>query len=64
MLGVNIHINGTTIFARTAVNQGWQDEKGRTAYKCDDGSMIFHRPEDGAVKLAKSLLGTIKEQKP
>lgn len=61
MIGVTIHINGTAIFARTAVNQ--QRSQGEyTVYKCDDGSVILHKRGDGAVVLAKKLLDTIKEQ--
>ena len=37
--------------------------KKKTGYFVDDGSMIYHNRKDGAVKLAKMLLDTIKEDK-
>lgn len=55
MIGVYITINGTTIFARTAVNR----LKEHGVYVADDGSRIEHNPDDGAIVLAKKLLDTI-----
>ena len=63
MIGVSIHINGTVIYARTAVNRGPVGEQGRCEYEVDDGSTVFHKQSDGAVALAYKLLDTIKEQK-
>lgn len=57
MIGVYITINGTTIFARTAVNR--LKEIGK--YVADDGSYIDHDPEDGAIPLAIKMLETINE---
>lgn len=57
MIGVYITINGTTVFARTAVNR----LRERGAYIGDDGSVIEHDPEDGAVRLAIKMLETIKD---
>lgn len=57
MIGVFITINGTTIYARTAVNR----LKERGVYVGDDGSEIKHDPKDGAVALAIKMLETIKE---
>lgn len=63
MITVAILINGNPIMARSAVNKGCKNEKGETRYRCDDGSHIMHKREDGAVKLAKKLLDTIVENK-
>ena len=57
MIGVYITINGTTIFARTAVNR----LKDLGVYVGDDGQEIKHNPNDGAVKLAIKMLETIDE---
>lgn len=55
MITVAILINGNPIMARSAsrVKDG--------LYKCDDGTMIEHNYELGAIPLAKKLLDTIKE---
>lgn len=58
MIGVYITINGTTIYARTAVNR--LREKG--VYVCDDGTAIKHNPGDGAVALAIKMLETIEDE--
>lgn len=61
MLTVAILINGNPIMARSANNTG--DRNGsKVRYLVDDGSSLWHDPEDGAVSLAERLLGTIKEQ--
>lgn len=57
MIGVYITINGTTIFARTAVNR----LKEHGVYVGDDGSRIEHNPDDGAVALAIKMLQTIAD---
>jgi hypothetical protein len=62
VIGVYITINGVPILARTAVRQKTRD-KGHCVYLCDDGTVLLHRREDGAVPLAKMMLDTIKEQK-
>lgn len=59
MLTVSIAVNDKVIYARTAVNR--IEEKG--CYVSDDGRLIKHNPEDGAVELAIKLLKTIKEVK-
>jgi hypothetical protein len=64
MLGVTIHVNGTVIYARTAVNRGKPDKNGMVVYETDTGITVRHNPKDGAVVLAKKLLDTIKEQRP
>lgn len=66
MLGITIHINGRVIYARTAVNRGLCAEhcEGCVAYETDTGAIVHHRPENGAVELARLLLDTIKEQRP
>lgn len=58
MIGVYITINGTTIYARSAVNR--LREKG--VYVCDDGTAIKHDPDDGAVALAIKMLETIEDE--
>lgn len=54
MISVAIMINGNCIMARSAV----KTEDGN--YKCDDGTIIEHVYEDGAIVLVKKLLDTIK----
>jgi len=62
MISVAIMINGNPIMARSAVNKIKTLKDGRVKYLVDDGSVIYHKPSDGAVKLSKMLLDTIKEQ--
>ena len=69
MITVSILINNKPIFTRTAVRMELNDYKGleeilppKVGYRVDDGSIIYHHPEDGAVKLAKEMLDTIKEE--
>jgi hypothetical protein len=61
MITVAILINGQPIMARSAVNQMRTDALGRTLYRVDDGTELWHRRDDGAVELAKMMLGTIRE---
>lgn len=63
MLTVAILVNGQPIMARSAANTGKVLGDGCIVYEVDDGSKVYHRPQDGAVKLAAKLLKTIKEQK-
>lgn len=60
MISVAIMINGNPIMARSAVNKG-KMIYNKCKYNCDDGSVIYHNPDDGVVELAKLLLDTIKE---
>ncbi|GAF67593.1 unnamed protein product [marine sediment metagenome] len=60
MITVTIAINGQVILARSSVNQK-KKKYGKTIYKCDNGSIILHNSDDGAVELAKKMLDTIKE---
>ncbi len=60
MITVAILINGQPIMARSAVNKG-EGSDGRSRYDLDDGSVLYHRREDGAVPLAIEMLKTIKE---
>ncbi len=67
MITVSILINGQPIFTRTAVNEGeyiggLKKSKGYYRYKLDDGTILIHKQEHGAVKLAKMMLDTIQEQ--
>lgn len=62
MLTVAILINGQPLVARSAVNQCRMNDSGETAYRVDTGAIIYHRPEEGAVELAKKLLDTIYEE--
>lgn len=59
MLTVSILINGEPIYTRSVVNR--IAKKG--GYVCDDGTIIRHDPDDGAVKLAIKALKTIHEVK-
>ena len=58
MITVNILINGQPIFTRTAV----RTHTGKmNHYACDDGTVIRHEYNHGAVKLAMKMLKTIQE---
>lgn len=57
MLTVTISINGEPIYTRTVVNR----IKTKGGYVCDDGTIIKHNPNDGAIALAKKALDTIVE---
>ena len=59
MITVTIFINGSPIFTRSARNQS-KVKNSKTLYKVDDGSEIWHKRDDGAIKLAKKMLDTIK----
>ena len=64
MITVTISINGNPVYARTAVNvtDHFDTKMGNCCkYKLDDGSVVLHKQEDGAVKLAKKMLDTIQE---
>jgi len=65
MISVSILINGQPIYTRSAVNVTHPEmADGKSAvYECDEGTVIEHDIEDGAVVLAKKLLDTIKEVK-
>lgn len=58
MITVAILINGNPLMARSAR----RIEPG--VYRCDDGTIIKHMYEDGALPLAHKLLDTIKESTP
>lgn len=61
MITVAILINGQPIAARSAVNVGQLKRTDIFEYKVDDGTVLHHRPDDGAVSLAIAMLKTIKE---
>ena len=62
MITVTILINGQPIMARSAVNVGeCPDDPSKCVYNVDEGTRIFHDPDDGAVVLVKMMLDTIKE---
>jgi len=61
MITVTVSINGNPIFTRSAWNTG-KNLKEVTVYKLDTGDKIVHHRKDGAVKLSKMLLDTIKEE--
>jgi hypothetical protein len=63
MITVQININGNCILARSATRIKDENSKGEAAYKVDDGNIILHKPNDGAVALAHKLLDCIKETK-
>lgn len=60
MITVAILINGNPILAKAAVNEGYKNERGETAYKTDSGEIVFHYRSEGAVALAQKLLETIR----
>jgi hypothetical protein len=57
MITVSIAINGQPIATRSAVNIGY----GR--YRCDEGTIITHKRENGAMELAKKMLDTVVTMK-
>ena len=60
MITVTILINNNPIFTRSARNTLTMiDDK--TVYNVDTGEQILYKRTDGAVKLAKLMLDTIKE---
>ena len=59
MITVAILINGNPLTARSARNIT-KGTKGIQSYKCDDGTLITHEYEAGAVELAKKMLDTIQ----
>lgn len=61
MISVVIYVNGHPVTARSAIRI--KGEKGICEYFVDDGSIIKHDFNDGAVALAKKLLDTVKEKK-
>lgn len=61
MLSVCILINGNPLTARSCHNTEDENERGEVRYRVDDGSDVWHDPEDGVVALAKKLLDTIRE---
>lgn len=61
MISITIYINNTPIVTRGARNTGKQNKTGETIYQCDDGRKIKHKPEDGALALAKKMLDGVVE---
>jgi hypothetical protein len=61
MITVSILINGQPVYTRSAVNVTAGDRE-INEYKVDDGTIIKHKPKDGAVILAKKMLSTIREE--
>lgn len=60
MLTVKIEINGRTILSRSISNAGRPaDPYGNVRYVMDDGTVILHKPADGAAKLARMILETV-----
>jgi len=60
MITVSILINGQPIFTRSARNTDKVKNK-KTIYILDTGKEILHKRKNGAIKLAKMMLDTIKE---
>ena len=60
---VTILINGQPIYTRSArnVSQSGTKDDEISMYKVDTGEVIAHKRKDGAVKLAKKMLDTIRE---
>jgi len=65
VITVSILINGQPIFTRSGVNIseecGAAYGVGEQTYKLDTGENLKHNWEAGVVKLAKKMLGTIKD---
>lgn len=58
MITVSISINGNPILTRSAT-QGHPLGQGRYEYNLDDGHVVEHDYDDGAVVLAKMMLDKI-----
>jgi len=58
MISVVISINGNPILARSTKRIDGET-KEVCSYQVDDGSIIKHKPNEGAVILAKKMLDTI-----
>ena len=61
MITVAILINGQPLLCRSAVNMG-EVSPGVCKYKVDDGRVVTHRIDMGAIPLAVDMLEGIKEQ--
>ena len=60
MLSVIIKINGKAITGRSCVRIK-EHKNGTRVYRVDDGRVLRHNPEAGAVALAIEMLKGIKE---
>lgn len=63
MITVTVAINGNVLVHRGAVNvseEGLADDRVHT-YKSDDGTVIKHRRDEGAVALAIKMLRRVRE---
>ena len=60
MITVSILINGEPLITRSAMRR---TGKVNCTYEMDDGNIIHHKPEDGALKLAIKMLKKVKELK-
>jgi len=58
MLVVKLEVNGRVIYARHAVNVSDEYGKGVQRYRLDNGKVVEHVYEDGAVVLARKILET------
>lgn len=65
MISVVIYINSRVLYTRTALNISTEkdlyDKKAINTYRVDTGKIIKHYRKDGAVKLVRKMLNTIKE---
>lgn len=63
VISVTIYINGQPIIARSAVRKEKGTRKGKIShYMCDEGTIIEHAYDDGAIPLVKKMLDTVKER--
>lgn len=63
MISVTIFINGNPIITRSAsrTKDGLGKDKDYSEYTSDDGTKIWHVPEDGAIALAIKMLKNVEE---
>ncbi len=59
MITITVLINGQPIATRSA--RRVSEEKDHCKYKMDDGNIIKHKPEKGAIHLAKLMLNKITD---
>lgn len=60
MLTVSILINGQPLYTRSCYRET-DGKDGINQYRVDDGSVIEHKYDDGAIELAHKLLDTMHD---
>lgn len=62
MMTVSISVNGSVVYSRTVRRlQDVLDSNNKRCYALDDGTRIWHNPNEGIVKLAINSLKEIED---